>query len=130
MSDELMNGRELPEGWSLERLDVLAYVRYGKAKPITPRSIPGVGSSSIYGTAGDSLVDYPTLVIGRKGTAGAVWFMKEPCWPSDTTVEVLHACDAKIAALEREAAAHDELFKALLEELMTGRRRVGALVEQ
>ena len=37
--------------------------------------------------------------------------------------ETLRACDEKIAALEREAAAHDELFKTLLEELMTGRRR-------
>jgi type I restriction enzyme S subunit len=42
-----------------------------------------------------------------------------------TIAEALHACDEKIAALEREAAAHDELFKALLEQLMTGRLRVG-----
>jgi len=41
--------------------------------------------------------------------------------------EVLRACDEKIAALEREAAAHDELFKALLEELMTGKRRVAEI---
>jgi type I restriction enzyme S subunit len=47
-----------------------------------------------------------------------------------TIAEVLRACDEKIAALEREAAAHDELFKALLEELMTGRLRAAALVEQ
>lgn len=41
-----------------------------------------------------------------------------------TIAEILRACDTKIAALEREAAAHDELFKALLEELMTGRVQV------
>ncbi len=35
--------------------------------------------------------------------------------------EVLTACDAKIVALEAEAALHDELFRALLEELMSGR---------
>lgn len=35
--------------------------------------------------------------------------------------ETLRACDAKIAALEREAALHDELFRAMLEELMSGR---------
>ncbi|MCO6451869.1 MAG: hypothetical protein J5I90_13880 [Caldilineales bacterium] len=34
------------------------------------------------------------------------------------------ACDAKIAALDREIALLDELFQALLEELMTGRVRV------
>ncbi|MBP1468992.1 restriction endonuclease subunit S [Candidatus Chloroploca sp. M-50] len=46
--------------------------------------------------------------------------------------EALRACDAVIAALEQEAALHEELFRALLEELMTGRVRVvspGALVE-
>ncbi|HZP83842.1 MAG TPA: restriction endonuclease subunit S, partial [Chthonomonadaceae bacterium] len=35
--------------------------------------------------------------------------------------DALTACDQKIAALEAEAALHDELFRALLEELMTGR---------
>lgn len=33
----------------------------------------------------------------------------------------LRACDAAIAGLEREAELHDELFRALLEELITGR---------
>ena len=36
---------------------------------------------------------------------------------------VLCACDDKIDALEREAAALEEAFRALLEELMTGRAR-------
>lgn len=34
---------------------------------------------------------------------------------------ILAACDAQIAALEREIVLHDELFRALLEELMSGR---------
>ena len=39
-------------------------------------------------------------------------------------------CDAKIAALERESALLDELFRALLEALMTGRVSVaGAVLE-
>ncbi|WP_129629410.1 restriction endonuclease subunit S [Candidatus Oscillochloris fontis] len=38
--------------------------------------------------------------------------------------EILRACDAVIAGLERETALHEELFRALLEELMTGRVRV------
>ncbi len=41
--------------------------------------------------------------------------------------EALHACDAKIAALERESALLDELFRALLEELMTGRVSVAGV---
>ena len=44
-------------------------------------------------------------------------------------VEVITACDAKIAALERESALLDELFRALLEELMTGRVSVAGIEE-
>ena len=36
--------------------------------------------------------------------------------------EILHTCDTKIAALEQEAARLDELFHAMLDELMTGKR--------
>ena len=34
---------------------------------------------------------------------------------------VLSACDEKIAVSEKEAALHDELFRALLDELISGR---------
>ena len=34
--------------------------------------------------------------------------------------DILSSCDAKIATLEREIKLHDELFRAMLEELMTG----------
>ena len=42
--------------------------------------------------------------------------------------DVLTACDRKIAALESEAAVHDELFRALLEELMSGRISTVSLI--
>jgi len=42
---------------------------------------------------------------------------------------ILKACDAKIAALEQEAAVLEELFRAMLEELMTGRLSALPLVE-
>jgi len=45
-------------------------------------------------------------------------------------VDVLSACDAKIAALEREAALLEELFRAMLEELMTGRLSARPLIEE
>jgi type I restriction enzyme, S subunit len=44
-------------------------------------------------------------------------------------VAILRTCDDKIAALEREVAAHDELFKALLEELMTRKLGVTELID-
>jgi type I restriction enzyme, S subunit len=47
----------------------------------------------------------------------------------EALIETLQACDAHIAGLEREAATLDELFRALLEELMTGRLSALSLVE-
>jgi len=44
-----------------------------------------------------------------------------PLCEQQEIADVLHACDTKIAALQREVAVLDELFRALLEELMTGR---------
>lgn len=44
--------------------------------------------------------------------------------------EAARAFDAHIAALEREIALHDELFRALLEELMSGRLSALELVEE
>jgi type I restriction enzyme S subunit len=44
--------------------------------------------------------------------------------------EALRACDRKITALEQEAAFLDELFRAMLEELMTGGLSALPLVEE
>jgi type I restriction enzyme S subunit len=42
---------------------------------------------------------------------------------------ILQACDSKITALEKEIALQEELFRALLEELMSGRLSALPLVE-
>jgi type I restriction enzyme, S subunit len=44
-------------------------------------------------------------------------------------VIIIDACDAKIASLEQELALLEELFCALLEELMTGRLSTQPLIE-
>ena len=43
--------------------------------------------------------------------------------------EILQACDDKIIALEQETARLDELFHAMLEELMTGKRSAVPLID-
>ena len=43
--------------------------------------------------------------------------------------EILQACDEKIAALEREVEHLDELFHAMLDELMTGQRSAVPLID-
>ncbi|GHO54779.1 restriction endonuclease subunit S [Ktedonobacter robiniae] len=44
-------------------------------------------------------------------------------------VNILQTCDSKIKALENEIALHEELFRALLDELMTGKLSALPLVE-
>ncbi|MDD9973556.1 MAG: restriction endonuclease subunit S [Candidatus Poribacteria bacterium] len=43
--------------------------------------------------------------------------------------EILQACDTKITALEKEVEHLDELFHAMLDELMTGQRSAVPLIE-
>ncbi|SRR6266487_19196 len=47
-----------------------------------------------------------------------------------TITKTINACNAKIRALEKESTLHEELFLALLDELMTGRISTLPLVEQ
>ena len=44
--------------------------------------------------------------------------------------EILQACDTKIAALEKETALLDELFHAMLDELMTGNGSAVPLIDR
>jgi len=75
----------IPEDWKVAKLKDFAKIRYGKAKPKTEGNIPVVGSGGIYGWTKEPLIYKPTIVIGRKGTAGNVYLMSRPCWPCDTT---------------------------------------------
>lgn len=75
----------IPKLWEVVRLMEIATVKYGKAKPNQLGNVPVIGSGGKYAYTSYPLIDYPTIVIGRKGTAGKVWLISEPCYPSDTT---------------------------------------------
>ncbi|MCL6473399.1 MAG: restriction endonuclease subunit S, partial [Firmicutes bacterium] len=75
----------LPEDWQIVKLGDIADIKYGKAKPKYSGNIPVVGSGGIYSRTSEALVNFPSIIIGRKGKAGFAWLMKEPFWPSDTT---------------------------------------------
>lgn len=75
----------VPEEWEVLRLVDIAEVKYGKANPKDSGKIPVVGSGGVYSFAATPLVEHPTIVVGRKGTAGRVWLCLSPCYPADTT---------------------------------------------
>ncbi len=83
---------EVPVGWTMARFGDIYELSYGKGLPKSARNTHGkypvYGSNGIVGCHDSYLVDGPVLVVGRKGTAGAVWFSPKPCWPIDTTYYV------------------------------------------
>ncbi len=76
---------EMPKECEVVLLKEIANVKYGKANPKDKGNVPVVGSGGIYSSTSKALIDKPTIVIGRKGTAGKPWLMLEPSYPSDTT---------------------------------------------
>lgn len=75
----------LPKDWEVKKVSEIAGVKYGKSKPVDTGNVPVIGSSGTYDYTSKALIDYPTIVIGRKGNAGKPWLCLEPCYPSDTT---------------------------------------------
>lgn len=47
-----------------------------------------MGSNGRVGTHSAAVTNAPTIVIGRKGSIGAVSYVNDPCWPIDTTYYV------------------------------------------
>jgi type I restriction enzyme S subunit len=75
--------------WPQHSLGAVIELAYGKSLPKNKRTdggnIPVYGSNGIAGWHDESLLDGPAVIVGRKGSAGAVQFVDGPCYPIDTT---------------------------------------------
>lgn len=75
--------------WPTFRLGEALELAYGKGLAKRHRNetgtIPVYGSNGIAGWHTEALVEGPVVIIGRKGSAGAVQFVNGPCYPIDTT---------------------------------------------
>lgn len=77
----------LPQGWTTATLGELLQFKYGKSLPERSRAGVGAtvyGSNGVVGQHGSALVESEALIIGRKGSVGAVHHAKHPSWPIDT----------------------------------------------
>lgn len=64
---------------------------YGKNLPKRRRlggDIPVYGSNGIVGWHNEALVQQPTIIVGRKGSVGAVQYVDRPCFTIDTAYYV------------------------------------------
>ena len=76
------------EVWRHAPLADLITLEYGGALPASMRRdgpLPVVGSNGEVGRHSEALVKGPGIVIGRKGTVGAVNWVEPDFWPIDTT---------------------------------------------
>lgn len=77
----------LPAGWSKTTIGEHCPFLYGKALKADAR-VEGVndvyGSSGVVGTHEKHLVDRNSIIIGRKGNVGSVFWSARPFWPIDT----------------------------------------------
>ncbi len=75
--------------WQTFPLGTAIELAYGKSLPKSSRvesgSVPVDGSNGITGWHDTAAVNGPTVIVGRKGSAGAVQFVDGPCFPIDTT---------------------------------------------
>lgn len=89
---QIFDGEALPAGWTCVPLGDRINLAYGVGLPEAlrePGDIAVYGSNGVVGSHQKPLVDGPGILIGRKGTVGAVHFATGPFWPIDTVYYVL-----------------------------------------
>jgi len=82
---------EIPRGWCVVRVGSLLELVYGKALKAGNRNegpIPVYGSGGITGSHDVALVPHGSIIVGRKGTVGSLYWEDKPFFPIDTTYYV------------------------------------------
>jgi type I restriction enzyme S subunit len=81
----------VPKGWRVGKVEDVMDLPYGKALKSTDRVdgvVPVYGSGGITGYHNESLVDGPSIIVGRKGTVGSLYWEDRPFFPIDTVFYV------------------------------------------
>jgi type I restriction enzyme S subunit len=77
----------IPEWWERCEAGTILELRYGKALKEGDRiegPFPVYGSSGIVGTHQSALIEGPTIIVGRKGNVGSIYWSPVDFWPIDT----------------------------------------------
>jgi type I restriction enzyme S subunit len=84
-------GCEIPKEWRVVKIGDILSLEYGKGLPEKERiqgKYPVIGSNGVIGYHNQALIKGPGVVVGRKGTIGAVSWIDQDFWPIDTTYYV------------------------------------------
>lgn len=81
----------VPKGWRLTRIDSFIELAYGKALKAEirrPGAVPVYGSGGITGWHDEAMVHGASIIVGRKGTVGSLYWESRPFYPIDTVFYV------------------------------------------
>ena len=83
---------DLPRGWGQLPLGGLVIFQYGKGLKKSERAdkgpVPVFGSNGMVGFTDSRLTDRPAIIVGRKGSAGALNLCDGPSWTTDVAYYV------------------------------------------
>lgn len=83
----------VPDGWVWVRLGSILTFEYGKSLPAKARNdlgeFPAYGSNGVVGFHDKYLVDRSGIIIGRKGSSGAINVSRSAFWATDVTYYVV-----------------------------------------
>lgn len=88
---DALDDEDKPVGWEEKRVDDILELVYGKALKASDRvdgPIPVYGSGGITGYHSMALVEGPSIIVGRKGTVGSLYWEDGPFFPIDTVFYV------------------------------------------
>lgn len=78
---------DLPHGWLRARIGAVLEFQYGKGLKASERfdqgPVPVFGSNGIVGFTEEPLTVRPSIIVGRKGSAGALNLCDGPSWTTD-----------------------------------------------
>ena len=85
--------RKVPSNWRALMLGHALDFQYGKGKKASERlddgPVPVFGSNGIVGYSDEYLTEKTSIIIGRKGSAGALHLCEGPSWTTDVAYYVL-----------------------------------------
>jgi len=86
---------EIPKTWEWVRLGEIFVFEYGDGLPKSKRAenenakFPVYGSNGIVGYHDEYLIDKPGIIVGRKGSCGALNICFEPFWATDVSYYII-----------------------------------------
>lgn len=87
IAKERLGQDDLPPGWRRTRIGSILDFQYGKGLKASERledgPVPVFGSNGIVGFTDEPLTARPSIIVGRKGSAGALNLCDGPSWTTD-----------------------------------------------